>query len=114
MSYIENARKLKAEIDANRETVNTLEAAGGIRTVCVQSDRIGFDWEKYLVNDVLVRTDYVEQGKPWRGSEDNPFEWTAQMPLIPNGYYTYEGVRKVWTGESGVTAEWANENFVEF
>ena len=43
MSYADNAKILKAEIDANRKTVQQVEDAGGIREEITQSDKIGFD-----------------------------------------------------------------------
>ena len=41
MSYFENAKILKAEIDANRKTVQQVTDAGGIREEITQSDKIG-------------------------------------------------------------------------
>lgn len=112
MSYLDNAKILKAEIDANRKTVQQVEDAGGIREEITQSDKIGFDWRIFYVNDIAVRKDYVEQEIPF-GTADNPIIWKEGMSLIPNAYYTHNDVRKVWTGDAGAMAAWDDDNFVE-
>lgn len=113
MSYYTNAVALKAEIDENRKVVEQVNAAGGIREEITQSDKIGFDWRIFYVNDIVVRKDYIEQEIPF-GTADNPIVWKEGMSLIPNAYYTHDGVRKVWMGEEGAIAAWDDENFVEF
>ncbi len=113
MSYLSNAEKLKAEIDENRKVVNQVNTVGGIREETIQSDKIGYDWHAYYVNDILVRRDYVEQETPY-GTADNPIVWKEGMSLIPNAYYIYNDIRKVWMGEEGVIASWDDTNFVEF
>lgn len=113
MSYYTNAVALKAEIDENRKVVEQVNAAGGIREEIIQSDKIGFDWRIFYVNDVAVRKDYVKQEIPF-GTADNPIVWKEGMSLIPNAYYIHDGVRKVWTGDTGAIAAWDDENFVEF
>lgn len=112
MSYFENAKVLKAEIDANRKTVQQVTDAGGIREEITQSDKIGFDWRIFYVNNIAVRKEYLEQEIPY-GTADNPIVWKEGMSLIQNAYYTHNGVRKVWTGEAGVMAAWDDDNFVE-
>lgn len=102
---LEQAKSLKAKIDKNQQIVDTVDAAGGITVTVEQSDKLGYDWRVYAVNNVVVRREYVKQANP-AGTADNPFPWTATAKLIPNGYYIHEGVTKVWTGESGVTASW--------
>lgn len=102
---LEQAKALKAKIDENQKIVDTVEAAGGITVTVEQSDKLGYDWRIYAVNNVVVRREYEQQANPV-GTADNPIPWTETAKLIPNGYYTHEGVTKVWTGESGVTASW--------
>ena len=102
---LEQARTLKAKIDENQKIVDTVDAAGGITVTVEQSDKLGYDWRIYAVNNVVVRREYEQQKDPV-GTADNPLPWTEATKLIPNGYYTYEGATKVWTGESGVTASW--------
>lgn len=102
---LEQAKALKAKIDENQQIVDTVDAAGGITVTVEQSDKLGYDWRVYAVNRVVVRREYEKQANP-AGTADNPLLWTATAKLIPNGYYTHEGVTKVWTGESGVTASW--------
>lgn len=109
-AYIENAKTLKEKIDKNQEIVDTVKAAGGIETTITQSDKLGYNWLNYFVNKVLVRRDYQEQENPV-GVADNPFVWEEGMTLITNGYYTHDGVRKVWCGETGATASWDDENW---
>lgn len=112
MSYYDNAKILKAEIDANRKTAQQVEEAGGIREEITRSDKIGFDWHIFYVNDIAVRKEYIEQEIPF-GTADNPIVWKEGMSLIPDAYYTYNDVRKVWTGDAGVMAAWDDEKFVE-
>lgn len=102
---LEQAKALKAKIDKNQQIVDTVEAAGGITVSLEQSDKLGYDWRVYAVNNVVVRREYERQANP-AGTADNPLPWTATAKLIPNGYYTHEGTTKVWTGENGVTASW--------
>lgn len=113
MSYLDNAKILKTEIDENRKVVEQVNAAGGIREEVTQSDKIGYDWHIFYVNDIAVRKDYVEQEIPY-GTADNPIVWKEGMSLIPNAYYTHDGVRKVWMGDEGAMAAWDDDNFVEF
>ena len=109
MTYDELLEKVKAD-HATAEQVN---AAGGIREEVTQSDKLGYDWHIYYVNDIAVRKDYVAQEVPY-GTADNPIVWKEGMSLIPNAYYVHDGVRKVWMGDEGAIAAWDDENFVEF
>lgn len=88
-----------------------VQAAGGITSTVTQSDKLGFDWKNFFVNDVLVRREYVEQAVKY-GTADNPIAWQPDMALIQNAYYTYNGERKVWMGEAGATADWSSSDFV--
>lgn len=36
----------------------TVQAAGGIAVTMQQSDKLGYDWKVYSVNDVVVRKEY--------------------------------------------------------
>ena len=85
--------------------------AGGISVAVEQSDKLGFDWRIYSVNDVVVRKDYVEQ-EVKAGTADNPIAWASGMALIQNAYYAYNGEIKVWMGEAGATAKWTDAAFV--
>lgn len=88
-----------------------VQAAGGIASTLMQSDKLGFDWRNIYVNDVLVRQEYVEQAVK-AGTADNPIVWEAGMALIQNAYYTYNGETKVWMGEAGKKAKWTDAAFV--
>ena len=88
-----------------------VQAAGGITTIVTQSDKLGYDWKNFFVNDVPVRREYVEQAVKY-GTADNPIVWEAGMALIQNAYYTYNGETKVWMGEAGATADWSSSDFV--
>lgn len=88
-----------------------VQAAGGITSTITQSDKLGFDWKNFFVNDVLVRREYVEQAVK-AGTVDNPIVWKAGMSLIQNAYYTNNGETKVWMGEAGATADWSSNDFV--
>ena len=88
-----------------------VQAAGGITTTVTQSDKLGFDWKNFFVNDVPVRREYVEQAVK-AGTADNPIHWQAAMPLIQNAYYTHNGETKVWMGTAGATAKWTDAAFV--
>lgn len=109
---LEQAKALKVKIDKNQKIVDAVDAAGGITVTVEQSDKLGFDWRVYAVNSVVVRREYEKQETPV-GTADNPIPWTAAAKLIPNGYYIHEGVTKVWTGESGVTAPWDGAEWEE-
>lgn len=73
-----------------------VRAAGGITQRTEQSDKLGFDWRIFTVNDVDVRKDYVEQETPVGTSADNPIEYTEGVPLINNAFYRVDGVIKVY------------------
>ena len=88
-----------------------VQAAGGITSTVTQSDKLGFDWKNFFVNDILVRREYVEQAVKY-GTADNPIVWKAGMSLIQNAYYTNNGETKVWMGEVGKKAEWTDGGFV--
>ena len=108
MTYDELLEKIKAD----HVTAEQVNAAGGIREEVTQSDKIGYDWRIFYVNDIAVRKDYVEQEIPF-GTADNPIIWKEGMSLIPNAYYTHNDVRKVWTGDASAMAAWDDDNFVE-
>ena len=80
-----------------------VQAAGGIAVTTEQSDKLGFDWRIYSVNDVAVRKDYIEQKTP-AGTKSNPIAYEDGMPLINNAYYLKGGKLYVWMGE---WVEWA-------
>lgn len=99
--------KLKAAIKDGK----LVQAAGGITEAVMQSDKLGFDWRIYSVNDVVVRKDYIEQAVK-SGTADNPIVWSSGMALIQNAYYTHNGEIKVWMGAAGATAKWTDAAFV--
>lgn len=88
-----------------------VQAAGGINTTLTQSDKLGFDWKNFFVNDVPVRREYIEQAVK-AGTADNPIVWQSAMPLIQNAYYTHGSETKVWMGAAGATAKWTDAAFV--
>lgn len=75
-----------------------VQAAGGITIATEQSDKLGFDWRVYSVNDIIVRKDYVEQETP-TGTLENPIVYTEGTPLINNAYYRKDGKIYVWMDE---------------
>ncbi len=97
----------------NRQIAEAVEAAGGIRTERVQSDKLGFDWERFYVNDILVRSVYTEQPIPM-GTAEHPIPWEEGMALIQNAYYTLDSVRKVWMGQQGTTTSWDDPGWEAF
>ena len=109
---LEQAQALKKRIDANQKIVDMVDAAGGITITVEQSDKLGFDWRVYAVNDVVVRREYESQANPV-GTADNPITWKEDARLIPNGCYSHGGAVKVWMGESGVTASWDDDAWAE-
>ena len=74
----------------------TVQAAGGIAVTMQQSDKLGYDWKVYSVNDVVVRKEYISQAVPVGTSADNPIDYTDGMPLINNAYYRVDGTIKVY------------------
>lgn len=55
---LEPAKALKTKINENQKIVNMVGAAGGITVAVEQSDKLGFDWRIYTVNNVVVRREY--------------------------------------------------------
>ena len=88
-----------------------VQAAGGITTTVTQSDKLGYDWENFFVNDIPVRREYIEQAVKF-GTADNPIVWDSGMALIQNAYYTHNGEIKVWMGTAGKKADWTDAAFV--
>ena len=88
-----------------------VQAAGGITTTVTQSDKVGYDWKNFFVNDIPVRREYIEQAVK-AGTADNPIHWQPAMALIQNAYYTHNGETKVWMGAAGATAKWTDAAFV--
>lgn len=75
-----------------------VKAAGGITVTQEQSDKLGYDWKIYTVNDVAVRKEYVVQENP-TGTKDNPIVYVEGLPLINNAYYFKDGKIYVWMDE---------------
>lgn len=92
------AEKLNAIKGAVRDG-RMVQNAGGISVTTEQSDKLGFDWRVYSVNDVVVRKDYIEQENPVGTSADNPIEYAEGMPLINNAFYRKDGKIYVWMDE---------------
>lgn len=92
------AEKLNAIKGAVRDG-RMVQNAGGISVTTEQSDKLGFDWRVYSVNDVVVRKDYIEQESPVGTSADNPIEYTEGTPLINNAFYRKDGKIYVWMDE---------------
>ena len=92
------AEKLNAIKGAVRDG-RMVQNAGGISVATEQSDKLGFDWRVYSVNDVVVRKDYIEQENPVGTSADNPIEYAEGTPLISNAFYRKDGKIYVWMDE---------------
>lgn len=92
-----NSEKLNAIKGAIKDG-KMVQAAGGIAVTQEQSDKLGYDWKVYTVNDVAVRKEYVAQEHP-TGTKDNPIEYAEGVPLINNAYYRKDGKIYVWMGE---------------
>ena len=75
-----------------------VQAAGGITIATEQSDKLGYDWKVYTVNDIVVRKDYVAQENP-TGTLENPIVYTEGTPLINNAYYLKDDKLYVWMDE---------------
>ena len=88
-----------------------VQEAGGITTTVTQSDKLGYDWKNFFVNDILVRREYIEQDVK-AGTADNPIVWKSGMSLIQNAYYTNNGEIKIWMGTAGKKADWTDAAFV--
>ncbi len=76
-----------------------VQAAGGITQHTEQSDKLGFDWKIYSVNDVVVRKDYIEQADPAGTSPEKAIPYSDGVALINNAYYLVDGKVKVWMNE---------------
>ena len=93
-----DSNKLNAIKSAVRDG-RMVQNAGGIAVTTGQSDKLGFDWRVYSVNDVVVRKDYIEQESPVGTSADNPIEYAEGTPLINNAFYRKDGKIYVWIDE---------------
>ena len=100
MSFEELLEKIKSD----HATATTIDECGGISTTQTQSDKLGYDWKVFTVNDIEVRKDYIEQENPVGNSADNPIEYAEGVPLINNAYYRKDGKIYVWMEE---WVEWA-------
>lgn len=104
-------------VKANREIVETLEAAG----ITVEAkpsappNRPGYSWipQQLTVGGSImwVESDYDSTAP---GTAENPIEYTDGLTVYPNYYYTLDGVRKVWMGADHAQPEWENADFVKF
>ena len=93
-----NSEKLSAIKTAIRDG-KTAQSAGGISVTTGQSDKLGYDWKVFTVNDIEVRKDYIEQENPVGNSADNPIEYAEGTPLINNAFYRKDGKIYVWMEE---------------
>lgn len=96
-----------------REIEAIVNDAGGLKRTIIQSDKLGFDWKRTYVNDILVKSEYIAQDNP-QGTESTPIAWEEGMELYQNFFYIHENVRKVWMGQNGVIASWNDESWAEF
>ena len=93
-----NSEKLTAIKGAIKDG-KMVQAAGGIAIATEQSDKLGFNWTVYSVNDVVVRKEYVAQENPVGTSAENPIEYEDGVPLITTAYYRKNGQIYVWMSE---------------
>lgn len=93
-----NSEKLAAMKNAMKDG-KAVQALGGIDVTREQSDKLGFDWKNTVINDVVVKREYVEQENPVGTSADNPIVYAEGIPLINNAYYLVDGTVKVWMEE---------------
>ena len=90
--------KLTAMKDAIKDG-KLVQSAGGITVTTGQSDKLGFDWKIYSVNEIEVRKDYIQQENPVGTSAENPIDYAEGVPLIDNAFYRVDGAIKVWMNE---------------
>lgn len=76
-----------------------VQSLGGITETVEQSDKLGYNWVNTIINDVVVKREYVEQENPVGTSADNPIEYVEGMVLINNAFYLVDGEIKVWMEE---------------
>lgn len=76
-----------------------VQSLGGITTTMEQSDKLGFNWVNTVINDVVVKREYVEQKHPVGTSAENPIIYVDGMVLINNAFYLVDGSVKVWMEE---------------
>lgn len=112
--YVKNDMGIreKAVLENVHRVASLIEEVGMTKTV-EQSDKLGSDWVIYTLGNVELRREYVEQENPM-GTADNPIEWTEDVWCIPNGFYTFEGVRKVWMGAKQQGASWDDAGWAIF
>lgn len=106
-----SANKLQEMKKAIRDGL-LIRRAGGIEEDAIQSDKLGYDWKVFKVNDIIVYKEYIEQENPV-GVAENPIVWVEGMTVYPNFYYTHEGIKKVWMNSKSATPSWNDEDFIE-
>ena len=68
------------------------------------SDKLGFDFEIYMLGNVELRREYVPS-ESHAGTIDDPIPFELGLKLIPNAFYLYDAHLWVYMGQGGVTAD---------
>lgn len=68
------------------------------------SDKLGYDFEVYMLGDVILRKEYVKNDSH-SGTMDDPIPFELGLSLIPNAFYSYESHLWVYMGQGGVIAD---------
>ena len=76
----------------------TVQAAGGIAVTMQQSDKLGYDWKVYSVNDVVVRKEYIAQTVPV-GTIPSTTPMVCRSSITPITGWTARS-RFIWTAGS--------------
>mgnify|MGYP003293571919 CR=1 FL=1 len=95
-----------------RKNIQKNEDEKGIRYSCEEAYMSEYEYELYnTVEEMKAELSELKSfvnsiGKTelvGEGTADNPFKWYDGIELIPNAYYTHNGVRYVWMGKQGIS-----------
>lgn len=98
-------------IERNAQRESMLENIAKAYTVTtLPSDKLGQLWKVTKLGEVEIMREYVPDPNPY-GTADFPFIYEAGSLLLPNHYYTHDGVRYVFVGVTQRTAiDWATDS----
>jgi len=90
-------------ISEAHEKAKLVDEVGGITTALAPSDKQGYLFKNYYVNEVLVKQEYIEdtQYVPSSGTYTNPTAWESGMAVVAytnddafsgDGWYVFDGL----------------------
>jgi len=102
MGNLINVFELAAQIHAAKAKADMLDKLGEVTTETTASDKVGFLWTIYKVNDVVVRKEYIADPDAQGTSADTAIDLEMGAVIKPNTYYRYDGKVYVYMGEEAI------------